>query len=36
MDLTGTVLCLGRPSAGEQIKAHHQADRFDFTLTLRK
>lgn len=36
MDLTGTYLYFGSPSAGEQIAADHQTDRSDFTVTLRK
>ena len=36
MDLTGTVLYFGSPSAGEQIAADHQVDRTDFTFKLRK
>lgn len=36
MDLTGTLLYLGSPSAVKQIAADHQADRSDFTITLRK
>ncbi len=36
MDLTGTVLYFGSPSAGEQIAADHQADRNNFTFTIRK
>lgn len=36
MDLTGTVLYFGSPSAGEQIAADHHVDLADFTMTLRK
>jgi hypothetical protein len=36
MDLTGTVLYFGSPSAGAQIAADHQADRLNFALTIRK
>ena len=36
MDLTGTVLYFGSPSAGAQIAADHQADSSDFTFTLHK
>ncbi len=36
MDLTGTVLYFGSPSAGKQIAADHQANGTDFTFTLRK
>jgi hypothetical protein len=36
MDLTGSVLYFGSPSAAEQIAADHDADRLGFTFTLRK
>lgn len=36
MDLTGTVLYFGSPSAGTQIAADHQADRLNFALTIRR
>jgi hypothetical protein len=36
MDLTGSLLCLGSPSAHEQIAADHQLERHQFDLTLRK
>jgi hypothetical protein len=36
MDLTGTLLYFGSPSAGEQIAVDHQAGGHDFTFTLRK
>lgn len=36
MDLTGTTLYFGSPSAGEQIAADHEADRLKFTFELRK
>ncbi len=36
MDLTGTMLYFGSPSAGPQIAADHYVDGDDFTFTLRK
>ena len=36
MDLTGTLLYLGSPSAHEQIAADLQLERHRFDLTLRK
>jgi hypothetical protein len=36
MDLTGTFLYFGSPSAHEQIAADHQLDRHRLELTLRK
>jgi hypothetical protein len=36
MDLTGSVLYFGRPSAAEEIAADHQLDRSNLTFTLHK
>ena len=36
MDLTGTALYMGSPSAYEQIVADHGLDSHQFELTLRK
>jgi hypothetical protein len=36
MDLTGSVLYFGSPSAAERIASDHEANRLDLTLTLRK
>jgi hypothetical protein len=36
MDLTGSLLYFGSPSAAERIVNDHEANRLDFTFTLRK
>ena len=36
MDLTGTMLYFGSPSAAARIAADHEANRMDFTFTLHK
>jgi hypothetical protein len=36
MDLTGSVLYFGSPSAAEQIASDHNLDRGDLTFTIRK
>ena len=36
MDLTGSMLYFGSPSAAEQIASEHELDRGDLTFTIRK
>ncbi len=36
MDLTGSMLYFGSPSAAEQIASDHSLDREDLTFTIRK
>ena len=36
MDLTGSVLYFGSPSAAERIASDHEANRLDLTFTLHK
>jgi hypothetical protein len=36
MDLTGSVLYFGSPTAAEQIASDHGLDREDLTFTIRK
>jgi hypothetical protein len=36
MDLTGSLLYFGSPSAAEQIASDHSLDREDLTFTIRK
>ena len=36
MDLTGSVLYFGSPTAAEQIASDHELDRDDLTFTIRK
>jgi hypothetical protein len=36
MDLTGSMLYSGSPSAAEQIASDHSLDREDLTFTIRK
>lgn len=36
MDLTGSVLYFGSPTAAEQIASDHGLDRDDLTFTIRK
>lgn len=36
MDLTGSMLYFGSPSAAEQIASEHELDRADLTFTIRK
>ena len=36
MDLTGSMLYFGSPSAAARIASDHEANRLDFTFTLRK
>lgn len=36
MDLTGSVLYFGSPTAAEQIASNHSLDRDDLTFTIRK